>query len=973
MKNKFLLNFSIVCLVFFINVTLLKAQMVGPNAYINATSLELGIDGQGGFEGCSITVSPPPPGMNFRSANPLFGFVANPQLDGWLTFDGDFFTPGTPENGWGVDITGVGNASNNCTSLFQIPGAITDWTQTLDCYSVDWEGDHTSGTDLHFKINYFLQETDLFYTTTVYITNNTSATIPEMFYYRNLDPDNNVEISFDYTTQNTIVDNPPSSLCNLAHVSATSLVPASQPQSYLGLAALGANYRVCYGGFSNRDGSDLWNGGITGTGTFTQTIGATNFADEGISLAYRIQNLAPGATEVIKFVVILDDASASQAINNLLYLTYPGSTGSLPQVCTPYIDTIPTCGGFVPIIVNGVSVGDYSWAWSPSTGLSDSTGSAVIANPSVTTTYVVSGTPLNACVAPVSFTFVVEVTPGGGAPPIINTVPPLCLSSSPINLTADSTGGIWSGTGITNSSTGAFSPAVSGVGSFMITYTNSGLCFATDTIMVTVNTGPDPTISVPPIVCVGDVPYNLTAASTGGVWSGTGITDTINGTFDPAVAGVGTQIITYSIASTCSTMDTVSVTVVGAFSSTISPPPTVCQGSPSFTLTAGSSGGTWAGTGITSTTAGTYNPAIAGTFPVTYTIPGACGSADTVNVIVIAQANANINPVTSVCTTDPAFNLTAGGTGGLWSGVGITNSFTGTFDPSTTGGGTFTITYTIGGTCGDTDTETVTVLSGPSPVFTSDINSGCAPVCVNFYESVGTTCANVMYYFGDGDSSTVTAPNHCYTTAGTYSVTLICTSSNGCVGTITVPNMITVSPIPVADFTISPSSPITINTVVNFTDITAGSVNSSWIFGDPSSGSNTATTPTASHSYPNEGQYCITLVSTNSGGCIDSARYCIIIIGEATIFIPNVFSPNGDGNNDLFLVGSINVSEIMYDIYDRWGLKIASYNGVTGGWNGETKNGKMAPDGVYYYVLKATTDAGKAIEQEGFIHLFSEK
>ena len=186
MKNKFLQNFSIICLVVFINVNFIKAQMVGPNAYINATSLELGIDGQGGFEGCSITVSPPPPGMNFRSANPLFGFVANPQLDGWATFDGDFFTPGSPENGWGIDITGGGIASNNCNSLFQIPGAITDWTQTLDCYSVDWEGDYTTATDLHFKINYFLQETDLFYTTTVYITNNTATTIPEMFYYRNL-------------------------------------------------------------------------------------------------------------------------------------------------------------------------------------------------------------------------------------------------------------------------------------------------------------------------------------------------------------------------------------------------------------------------------------------------------------------------------------------------------------------------------------------------------------------------------------------------------------------------------------------------------------------------------------------------------------------------------------------------------------------------------------------------------------------
>ena len=80
-----------------------------------------------------------------------------------------------------------------------------------------------------------------------------------------------------------------------------------------------------------------------------------------------------------------------------------------------------------------------------------------------------------------------------------------------------------------------------------------------------------------------------------------------------------------------------------------------------------------------------------------------------------------------------------------------------------------------------------------------------------------------------------------------------------------------------------------------------------------------------------------------------------------------------NANNDVFLVSSHNVKEIKYDIYDRWGLKIASYNGITGGWNGETKNGKMAPDGVYYDILKATANNGKEINKEGFITLLSVK
>lgn len=969
-KNYFALSLFIVILLF--QTSFIKAQLVGPNAYIKATSLEIGLDGQGGFEGCFTAVSPPLPGMHFRSGNPQFGFVANPQVNLWATFDGDFFTPGTPENGWGIEIgtTGGTSASNNAIPIWDIPGAMTDWSHNFNCYSADWEGDLiSSGTDLHFKINYFLQETDLYYTTTVSITNNTSAIIPELFYYRNLDPDNNVSLSLDYTTLNKIVSQPGVG-CNLAHVSATSIVPASQPQSYLGLAAVGANWRAMYGGFSNRDASNIWNGSSAG---FVQTVGATNFADEAIALAYKIQNLAPGATEVLKFVVILDDAYATQAINNLLYLTYPGSTGSTPQVCTPYTDTIPTCGGPVPISVNGVTVNDYTWTWLPTTGLTPITGPNVIANPTTTTTYTVTGTPISACVAPVSFTFVVELTPSIGNNPEITAVPAICVSSPPFNLTVDTLGGTWSGTGITNTTTGTFDPSLAGIGTTLITYTTPGLCNAIDTMLITVTSGSDPTINQPTNVCILDPAFNLTAATGGGTWSGTGITSGASGTFDPATAGVGSQVITYNISGTCAATDTVTVSVYSTINSTITPHPPVCEGSAAFNFSAANTGGVWSGTGITSATAGTFNPTTAGTFLITYAIPGSCGTTDTVNMTVLPVADATILPASAICSNGSPFNMSATNSGGTWTGTGITSGTTGTFDPSVSGGGTFTITYSILGTCGDTDTEIVTVNAAPAPTFTSDINSGCAPVCINFSESVSTICSNTLYLFGDGDTSFVSSPTHCYTEAGVYSVSLQCIDANGCVGNITVSNMITVSPVPVADFTVSPSTTVVPNTEVNFTDITPGSTNSSWEFGDPTSGFNTSGLSSSSHVYYNEGDYCITLVSTNNGGCSDTAKYCIIVIGEGTIFIPNVFSPNGDGNNDFFIVSSHNIKEITYEIYDRWGLNIASYNGITGGWNGETKNGKMATDGVYFYVLKATGLNGKTVQQEGFIHLLSQK
>ena len=293
-----------------------NAQMVGNDYYIQGTSLEVGINGGGGFEGINQTISPAPAGYHARAPIPPFtllpfGFIANPAVDGWIVYDGDFYTPGAPENGWGIEIgtTGI-NANNNYENSgfggpADIPGTITHTSTAGGCNSLDWEGqDLIDGTNLHVKINYFLQTPDLYYTTTVSITNNTSAVIPEMYYYRNLDPDNGAQLCDTlpfpapdgYSTTNTIVSEPTSGACNLAHVSATCNFPATQPMSYLGLAGVDSNFRVCYGGFTNRDASDLWNG----VG-FVETVGSSALGDQAISLTYRILNLAPGATKNVSF------------------------------------------------------------------------------------------------------------------------------------------------------------------------------------------------------------------------------------------------------------------------------------------------------------------------------------------------------------------------------------------------------------------------------------------------------------------------------------------------------------------------------------------------------------------------------------------------------------------------------------------------------------------------------------------------
>jgi gliding motility-associated-like protein len=404
---------------------------------------------------------------------------------------------------------------------------------------------------------------------------------------------------------------------------------------------------------------------------------------------------------------------------------------------------------------------------------------------------------------------------------------------------------------------------------------------------------------------------------------------------------------------------------------------TVCDSAAVVNFTAASSGGIWTATcgSCINATTGVFDPAIAGpgSYTITYSLTTPCPAADTSLIQVLTlPPNAGINPEPAHCINDLPFNLNSLTSGGIWSGTGITNTSNGTFDPGISGSGTFVITHFFSGTCGDTATQTITVNPLPIPDFTANITSGCAPLCVQFNELVGTSCTSVSYNFGDGNTSSISSPNHCYTQDSIYSVSIECTDLNGCTGITNIPNMITVYPIPEANFSISPSTLVYPNTLVNFTNTSTGGSNYSWIFDDPTSGANNFSISTSpSHIYPNEGEYCILLIASNAGGCSDSVKYCIIVEGESTIFIPNIFTPNGDLSNDVFMVSSSHMKEITYSIYDRWGLEMAEINGLNTGWNGETKNGKIAPDGTYFFVLKAKTNNGKTVEKEGYIQLLS--
>jgi gliding motility-associated-like protein len=294
------------------------------------------------------------------------------------------------------------------------------------------------------------------------------------------------------------------------------------------------------------------------------------------------------------------------------------------------------------------------------------------------------------------------------------------------------TGGNWSiDNGGTIDANGIIDLDLSGAGSYIITYTTTGTCPGSATFNLDIGITQDATISAAGPFCINDASLNLVSVDNGGTWSGNGITDGNLGTFDPATATAGTHTITYTITGFCGDTDTEDIVVNSLDDPTFSyPNSTYCSSDvdPTPTIT-GLGGGNFS-----IDNGGTIDPSTGevdllasgtGSYAITYTTVGSCPNSLIVNLNILQQQDATISAAGPFCEDDPSLDLTAVYGGGAWTGTGITDGVFGTFNPGTAGAGTHTITYTITGTCGDSDTEDIVVNAMDDATFTYPLNNYC--------------------------------------------------------------------------------------------------------------------------------------------------------------------------------------------------------------------------------------------------------
>lgn len=581
---------------------------------------------------------------------------------------------------------------------------------------------------------------------------------------------------------------------------------------------------------------------------------------------------------------------------------------------------------------------------------------------------------MNACCAPSTLNFTVvnptcgqsngsvSVTPAGAIPPFLFS---------------------W------NTPAGDTTQTVTGLapGTYTVTVTDSLGCITIDSVTITnvnlLNLAVNPSA---PTICFGD---SVTLTASGGAtysWNPTAGLNTAN---DSVVIASPSSTTTYTLTgsvSACIDSITVTVTVQPLPLSTFSVvPASACQGEDvTITYTGGSS------------PLAIYNwnfdsgIITSGTGQGPYEVHWNTGATYTISLTVSENGCTSLvmqQPVTIYAPPDPSFiiapqeicatKMVQVSYMGNASASAIYNWSFGTGSIlQGSGEGPYVIQYNSAGQevvmltvtdhgCPSSQNDTLQVDPVPFASFVASDTIGCDSLFVQFTNlSAGAT--SYQWNFGDGTSDTASNPAKTYG-IGSYTVWLIVTNSYGCKDTLTIPNYIRVYQTPMAQFSVNPAANVPLFLKDANFQFSNSSLNASdfwWDFGDSTFSAETD----PSHQYTSTGNYTVTLFAYD-GSCFDSVSLSFLMVDyNPSYFIPNAFSPNGDGINDFFNVLGFQIQSVQINIFNRWGELIFESSGIDQGWDG-TYKGKSVEIGAYVYLVQIVYITGEKATATGDVIL----
>lgn len=551
---------------------------------------------------------------------------------------------------------------------------------------------------------------------------------------------------------------------------------------------------------------------------------------------------------------------------------------------------------------------------------------------------------------------------------IIDSVREFCLYDDPLTLNWAGvhrypSGGIWSGIGTDNNGDGHFTPSVAGGGTFTIYY-EANTCV--DSMVMTVHEN----IMFDTSVCeVGD-PIQLQALPAGGTWAGDGIIDP-TGMFDPQQVGIGQHWVYYQGSSGCWDSCMVDVYQLQP-AQIIGLENTYCFVDSAIALIGIPSFGVFSGDGITDTI---FNPSLAGEgiHQIAYDHGSAGCEVHTDMLVSVSEPimTDTVGGYLTVCKGDAA-------TIGVSASGGNGSNFTYTWNPNVSSFATqeiypdTTTTYHITTWDGCSEPVEDSIYVYVKEPFSTTFETS-DPLC---YGSQGYATAQVdppgSYSYEWHSSppnfmSTIYAP-----AATTYQIT-ITELESGCEfdTSVTIPYFPNVA----AYFTPNPNGACLLESdpTAEFIDLSQGAASGTWDFGDGTTEDyQYGVYPT--HTYPDTGKYTVTLhVENDSGTCTDEFDFEMCVQPEFKLWIPNAFTPDGDGLNDYFEIVSSGIVEFELQISNSWGAKMYKMNSIDDPpWDGTYHGNPVQQDRYIYEVIAKGRHLGgvKFYKGSGYIHLY---
>jgi gliding motility-associated-like protein len=673
----------------------------------------------------------------------------------------------------------------------------------------------------------------------------------------------------------------------------------------------------------------------------------------------------PGVHTCISF-----DYLQSETYCNLAF----GTLDTNCQVVAPP----PICAGTPDTLI---ASGALNYSWSPAAGLNVTSGAVVVATPTVTTTYYVTGTDASNCADMDSIT--ITVKPFIIAPLITgDTI--ICAGDS-TTLTASS-GGIgttylWKPINMADS-VHSFKPA--STSPYTVVATNVDGCSDSSSVNIVVNLLPQAQFSALPVCKNNSTVFNN--SSTGNIsnwdWSyGDGAISTLQSpshiyaTCDSFIVKLTVTTVEGCIDSTTK----IARVYCLPFANFMSTDACVNQAvsCTDVSVVAGSTIATWSWNfGDNSAIVSSQNPthpfSVDGAHTISLLITSSQGCVDstTRNSIVHPLPVAKFS-ASNVCDGDIVVFSNSSAIAApdaiqawAWSfgdSSAINNNQNATHLYSAVGSYTSKLVVVSDFGCIDSTTHQVVVSPNPVVNFTTVDSSGCAPLCLSLQnQSTIFSGNNVQWSWDVGDGSGFTTSqsfDHCYqnsgvSTAAYFSVSLTVVSDSGCTSMITKNNYITVFPNPQAAFSITPSTTDITNAAVSIIDESLGADFWNWNFGDTVTSTSANPLP---HVYTDTGSFVITLITSTQHGCYDTAYQNAIINPTFTFYVPNAFTPNGDGENDTFGGTGIFIKEYKMTIFDRWGNLIYKTDTIDKPWDGKVNyTTTLAVQDTYVYLIEVT-------------------